>query len=67
MEVVDIDHIMTEAGIKARVIFYGVEDILTSSPVWRIYAIIKKMAPSFVQFYKMPIHAVHGVISRIDM
>ncbi len=67
MEVVDIDHIMTEAGIKARVIFYGVEDILTSSPLWRIYAIIKKMAPSFVQFYKMPIHAVHGVISRIDM
>ncbi len=67
MEVVDIDHIMTEAGIKARVIFYGVEDILTSSPVWRIYAIIKKMAPSFVQFYKMPTHAVHGVISRIDM
>ena len=67
MEVVDIDHIMNEAGIKARVIFYGVEDILTTSPVWRIYAVIKKMAPSFVQFYKMPIHAVHGVISRIDM
>ena len=67
MEAVDIDHIMNEAGIKARVIFYGVEDILTTSPVWRIYAVIKKMAPSFVQFYKMPIHAVHGVISRIDM
>lgn len=67
MEVVDIDHILTEAGIKARVIFYGVEDILTNSPVWRIYAIIKKLAPSFVQFYKMPPHAVHGVISRIDM
>ena len=35
--------------------------------LFEIYAIIKKMAPSFVQFYKMPIHAVHGVISRIDM
>ena len=67
MEVVDIYHILSEAGIKPRVIFYGVEDILTSSPVWRIYAIIKKLAPSFVQFYKMPVHAVHGVISRIDM
>ena len=67
MEVVDIYHILSEAGIKPRVIFYGVEDILTSSPLWRIYAIIKKLAPSFVQFYKMPVHAVHGVISRIDM
>lgn len=67
MEVVDIDHILAEAGIKPRVIFYGVEDILTRSPLWRIYALIKKLAPSFVQFYKMPVHAVHGVISRIDM
>ena len=67
MEVVDIDHILSQAGIKPRVIFYGVEDILTSSPVWRFYALIKKLAPSFVQFYKMPTHAVHGVISRIDM
>lgn len=67
MEVVDIDHILAEAGVKPRVIFYGVEDILTRSPVWRIYALIKKLAPSFVQFYKMPLHAVHGVISRIDM
>lgn len=65
MEVVDVDAILGEAGIKSRAIFYGVEDILTRSPLWKIYATIKKLAPPFVQFYKLPLHSVHGVISRI--
>lgn len=65
MEVVDVDAILGEAGIKSRAIFYGVEDIMTRSPLWKIYAVIKKMAPPFVQFYKLPLQSVHGVISRI--
>ena len=65
MEVVDVDAILGEAGIKSRAIFYGVEDILTRSPLWKIYAVIKKLAPPFVQFYKLPLQSVHGVISRI--
>ena len=28
---------------------------------------IKKLTPAFVQFYKLPPHKLHGVISRIEM
>lgn len=67
MEVVDIAAILAAAGIRPRAIFYGVEDIITTRPLGRIYALIKRLAPSFVQFYKLPSHAVHGVVSRVTL
>lgn len=67
MEYIDIDGLLEKAGIKPRAIFYGVEDIFTRSLVWKVYAVIKKLAPPFVQFYKLPLHSVHGVVSRISL
>lgn len=67
MEHIDIDGLLEKTGIKPRAIFYGVEDIFTRSIVWKVYAVIKKLAPPFVQFYKLPLHSVHGVISRISL
>lgn len=67
MEVVDIAAILAAAGIRPRAIFYGVEDIITNRPLARAYALIKRLAPSFVQFYKLPTHAVHGVVSRVTL
>jgi len=37
------------------------------NPVWRIFSIIKKLIPNFVQFYKLPARKLHGVITRIEM
>ncbi len=67
LEVVNVEAILKEFGVDERVIFYGVEDIVTESPIWKVFAFIKKVSPAFVQFYEMPAHKLHGVITRIEM
>ena len=67
MEVVDVEKILKSSGINEKVIFYGVEDIVTENIIWKIYSTIKKLTPPFVQFYKLPPHKLHGVLSRIEM
>ncbi|MCZ7402286.1 MAG: KUP/HAK/KT family potassium transporter [Candidatus Methanoperedens sp.] len=67
MEVVDVEQILKENGIDEKTIFYGLEDIVSDNLIWRIYSIIKRLTPAFVQFYKLPPHKLHGIISRIEM
>jgi len=67
MEIVDIGSILKEAEIDEKTIFYGMEDIITEHIVWRIFAAIKHLSPSVVQFYKLPSDKIHGVVSRVDM
>jgi KUP system potassium uptake protein len=67
MEIVDIGKILKEAEIDEKTIFYGMEDIITTHVVWRIFAAIKRLSPSVVQFYKLPSDKIHGVVTRVDM
>ena len=67
MEVIDVEEILREAGIDEIAIFYGLEDIITRNPVWKIFSIIKRLTPAFVQFYKLPPHKLHGVVTRVEM
>jgi len=67
MEVLDIEKILHNAGIHARVVFYGQEEIVTNNIIWKIYALIKRLAPSFVQFYKIPAAKLHGVETMVEM
>jgi KUP system potassium uptake protein len=67
MEIVDIGSILKEADIDEKTIFYGMEDIITTHVVWRIFAAIKRLSPSVVQFYKLPSDKIHGVVTRVDM
>jgi KUP system potassium uptake protein len=67
MEVVDVEDILREAGIEEKTIFYGLEDITTRSAVWKVFSVIKRLTPSFVQFYKLPPRKLHGVITRVEM
>lgn len=67
MEIVDISKILKEAEIDEKTIFYGMEDIITTHVVWRIFAAIKRLSPSVVQFYKLPSDKIHGVVTRVDM
>jgi len=67
MEIADIGHILKEAEIDEKTIFYGMEDIVTVHVVWRIFAILKKLSPSMVQFYKLPSDRIHGVVTRVEM
>jgi KUP system potassium uptake protein len=67
MEVLDIEQILRENGIREKVIFYGIEDIATDNPVWRIFAILKKLTPSFVRFNNLPASKLQGVVTRVEM
>jgi KUP system potassium uptake protein len=67
MEVIDVEKILKEAGIYEKTIFYGIEDIFASNIIWRIFSIIKKLSPSFVQFYRLPPEELHGVMTRFEM
>ncbi|MCI4624992.1 MAG: KUP/HAK/KT family potassium transporter [Candidatus Magnetoovum sp. WYHC-5] len=67
MEVIDVEKILTQHGISEKTIFYGVEDISTRNFIWKIFAIIKRLTPSFVQFYSLPSDKLRGVVTRIDM
>jgi KUP system potassium uptake protein len=67
MEVINVEEILREAAIEEKTIFYGIEDITTRSAIWKIFSIIKKVTPAFVQFYKLPSRKLHGVITRVEM
>jgi KUP system potassium uptake protein len=67
MEVIDIENLLNKHGIQEKVIFYGVEDITTNNPAWRIFSAIKKQSPNFVQFHKLPASKLQGVVTRVEM
>lgn len=67
MEMLDIEKQLKDHGIKEKVIFYGIEDIETSNPIWKVFALIKKLTPNFVQFNKLPAAKLQGVVTRVEM
>jgi len=67
MQILNIERILKRNGINEKVIFYGIEDIVTRTTVWKAYSIIKKLTPSYVQLYKLPVDKLHGVITRVEL
>jgi len=65
MELVNIEKILKKAGVDPKAIFYGIEEISTRNIIWRIFATIKRVSPTFVQFYKVPPSKLHGVITAV--
>jgi KUP system potassium uptake protein len=67
MEVIEIERLLKENGIVEKVIFYGIEEITTGNPFWRIFSVIKRLTPNFVQFNKLPASRLQGVVTRVEM
>ncbi|HPZ07908.1 MAG TPA: KUP/HAK/KT family potassium transporter [Candidatus Eremiobacteraeota bacterium] len=67
MEIIEVEEILKKVSIEEKAIFYGLEDINTENIIWKIFAAIKNLTPSFVQFYKLPPHKLHGVITRLEI
>ncbi|WP_306535216.1 KUP/HAK/KT family potassium transporter [Geobacter sp.] len=67
MEVVDIERLLKKKGIEEKVMFYGIEDIATNNPIWRVFATIKRQTANFVQFNKLPVSKLQGVVTRVEM
>jgi KUP system potassium uptake protein len=67
MEALNVENILRIAGISERAIFYGLEEIQTDNAIWKVFASIKRITPSTVRFYKLPIEKLHGVMMRVDL
>ncbi len=67
MEVIDLEKRLKATGIDEKAIFYGIEEIVTTNGFWQMFSIIKRISPSFVQFYKLPSDKMHGVVTRVEM
>jgi len=67
MQIIDLMRIIRNAGIEEKTIFYGMEEIVTRNIIWKIFSAIKRLCPSFVQYYRLPTHKVHGVITRVEL
>ena len=67
MEVFRLEKVLKALDIEEKAIFYGVEDIETNNFFWHIFSIIKKVTPTFVSFYKLPVHKIHGVVTQITL
>lgn len=66
-EILDIEGLIKQQGIKEKVIFYGVEDIVTRNPVWHLFSLIKQVTPNFMQFNKLPPSRLQGIVTRVEM
>ena len=62
-----IEKLLKKHNIQEKVIFYGIEDISTMNPIWRVFSVIKKLTPNFVQFNKLPASKLQGVVTRVEM
>ncbi|MBI5741247.1 MAG: KUP/HAK/KT family potassium transporter [Nitrospirae bacterium] len=67
MEVITADDILREAGIDERAVYYGLEDISAKNIFWKIFALIKRVSPTFIKFYEFPSEKLHGVITKITI
>ncbi len=67
MEIINIEKILHNAGINAKVIFYGITEIVTKNPLWKVYAMIKRMTPGIAHFYRLPTYKLHGVITLVEL
>ena len=67
LEFVEIVPLLREHGIHEKAIFYGLEEIVTDRLAWRVFAAIKRNAPTFVQFYRLPPDHLHGVSTRLEL
>lgn len=67
MEMLRFEKVLKALDIEEKAIFYGIEDIETNNFFWHIFSVIKKITPTFVSFYKLPVHKIHGVITQVKM
>ena len=67
MEVPDLPKLFKEYGFTEKVIFYGADEIITKKPVYKLFAFVKKITPSFASFYNFPYNKLHGVVTRHEL
>ncbi|HZF69690.1 KUP/HAK/KT family potassium transporter [Sulfuricurvum sp.] len=67
METLNVEAILREKHINERTIFYGDEEIVSDSLIWKVFAFIKDVSPNFVSFYHFPHDKLIGVARRAEI
>ena len=67
MERLDLEKLLAEHNITEKVIFYGIEDIQSKHPAWKLFAFMKRNCPSFIRFHDLPVDKLQGVVMQVDM
>lgn len=67
MEVVDVESVLSNAGIQEKAMFYGLEEIASDNVFWRLFSVTKRLTSPFVQYYDLPPQKLHGVVQCIEM
>lgn len=67
MEKLNVDTLLRERNIDERTIFYGDEEIVSNSFIWKVFAMIKDLSPNFVSFYNFPHEKLIGVARRAEI
>lgn len=67
MENLNVETILREKNIFERTIFYGDEEIISHSFLWKVFAFIKDVSPNFVSFYQFPQEKLIGVSRRVEL
>ncbi|HBS48361.1 TPA: potassium transporter Kup [Candidatus Dependentiae bacterium] len=67
MEVLNVEAILKKFDVDEKVIFYGIEDIVSRNIFWRLFSLIKKVTPSYIHLCKLPAEKLHGVVNQIEL
>ncbi len=67
MERESVMKILKANGISEKVIFYGNEDIVTNRIYWKPFAVMKRLIPSYVKYYRLSPKKLHGIVTRIEL
>jgi KUP system potassium uptake protein len=67
MERVRVELLLREAGIEEKTIFYGLEEFSTDNLIFKLFALIKRLSPTFVQFYQFNPAKMHGVVTVVRL
>lgn len=67
MEVPDLPKLFKEWQFNEKAIFYGSEEIKTDKLFFKIFIVLKKIAPNWVSYFDFPYNKLHGVVTRIEI
>jgi KUP system potassium uptake protein len=67
MEVPDLPALFKEWKFNEKAIFYGSEEIKTNKFFFKIFIVLKKIAPNWISYFDFPYNRLHGVVTRIEI
>jgi len=66
-QIVNLNEIFESYQINPVAIFYGREEVSSHNPLWKIYGFLRRICPSWVQYYRADLALAHGVVTTVKL